>query len=184
MEFLVDLWMPILVGTVVLWFLSFLAWAILPHHFGDHRKLDDEDGLMQFVREAKIPPGNYLFPYCGSAKEQGDKEYAARYTDGPRGVLNVYAMPNMGANMAFTIVYFFVTVLTIGYITHVACPPGEAESTFMKVFRIAGTIGVLNYASSGILNRIWFKARIWTGLLDGVVYGVILGLIFGSMWPA
>jgi hypothetical protein len=124
-----------------------------------------------------------MFPYCGSGKEQADKEYVARYTEGPRGTLNVYAMPNMGVNMAATIVYFLITVLTIGYITHVAYPPGDAASDFMKVFRIAGTIGVLNYASSGILHRIWFKAKMWTGILDGVVYGVVLGLIFAFLWP-
>jgi hypothetical protein len=184
MEFLIDLWLPILIGTIVLWFLSFLAWAILPHHFGDHRKLDDEEALMEFVRQANVQPGNYLFPYCGSSKEQADKRYVERYTAGPRGVLHVYAMPNMGINMAMTIVYFLVTVLTIGYITHVACPPGDAATTFMKVFRIAGTIGVLNYASSGILHRIWFKAKMWTGILDGVVFGVVLGLVFAFMWPS
>lgn len=183
MEFLVDLWLPILVGTIVLWFLSFFAWAVSPHHFSDNRKLDDEDALMQLLEEKNVPPGNYLFPYAGNPKEQSDKEYVERYTSGPRGQLNVYAMPNMAANMGLTIVYFLVTVLTIGYITHVACPPGVEETSFMKVFRIAGTIGVLNYASSGILHRIWFKARIWTGVVDGVVYGIVLGVIYAGFWP-
>lgn len=183
MEFIGDLWLPILVGTVVLWFLSFLAWAVLPHHFGDHARLDNEDALTQFLRDAGAKPGNYMFPYCGSAKDQTTEEFVEKYTTGPRGVLNLYPMPNMALNMALSIAYFLVTVLTIGYITHVACPPGDEASTWMKVFRVAGTIGVLNYASSGVLHRIWFKAKIWTGVLDGVVYGIVLGLIFGWMWP-
>ena len=182
MEFLFDLWLPILVGTFVLWILSFVAWAVLPHHFGDRSKIDNEEGLMEYIRE--VPPGNYFFPYCGSSKEQTDKAYMERYTAGPRGTLNIYNMPNMPSNMIRTILYFFVTIFTIAYITHVACPPGDAATTFMKVFRVAGTIAVLNYASSGVLSRIWFTERMWTNIVDGIVYGITLGLIFAFFWPA
>ena len=183
MEFLIDLWLPILLGTVVLWFMSFFAWAVLPHHFGDNKKVPDEDGLMEYLKSSGLGAGNYFFPYAGSSKEQSDPEYAARYTEGPRGNLNLYDMPNMPSNMVQTILYFLVTVLTIGYVTHVACPPGAEGTDFMKVFRIAGTIGVLCYASSGFMHRIWFKARHWTFVVDGLAYGVVLGLIFGMLWP-
>ena len=183
MEFVLDLWLPILLSTVALWFLSFIAWAILPHHFGDRSRLPDEEGVMEYLRTAGVGTGNYFFPYCGSAKEQGDKSYVERYMNGPRGTLNLYEMPNMGWNMLRTILYFFVTVFTIAYITHVACPPGDAATGFGKVFRIAGTIGILNYASSGVLGRIWFTERMWTNIVDGIVYGLVLGLIFASLWP-
>ena len=183
MEFVLDLWLPILVGTVVLWFMSFFFWAMAPHHFGDKSKVEDEEGLMSFLKQANVSAGNYFFPYCGSAKEQSDKEYIQRYTNGPRGTLNVYEMPNMPSNMIRTILYFFVTVFTIAYITHVACPPVEEASDFMKVFRIAGAIAVLTYATSGVLNRVWFTERMWTHIVDGIAYGVVLGLIFAAFWP-
>ena len=91
-------------------------------------------------------------------------------------------MPVMPVNMAKTISYFLVTVATIGYITHVACPPGEEGLDFMRVFRVAGTISILTYATSNVLNRVWFKKRVWTEVLDGVIYGLVLGLIFASFW--
>jgi len=125
MEFLVTLWLPILVGTIVLFFLSFLFWAVLPHHFGDH---------------------------------------------------------DMAVNMSKTILYFAVTVSTIAYITHVACPPGSEGVDFMRVFRMSGTIGILTYATSNVLHRVWFKKRVWTEIVDGIVYGLVLGLIFASFW--
>ncbi|MEM9940940.1 MAG: hypothetical protein AAF939_05080 [Planctomycetota bacterium] len=181
MEFVADLWLAILIATVVLWFMSFIAWAILPHHFADRRKVDDEEGLMAYIREANIGPGNYFFPYVASSKQQGTPEYLEKYSNGPRGTLNVYAMPNMGKNMALTIVYFFITVFTIAYLGSVACPAG---TDFVTVFRITGTVGVLTYASSGALNRIWFVERMWTHIVDGVVYGVALGLIFAFFWPS
>ena len=89
-------------------------------------------------------------------------------------------MPSMPVNMVYTVVFFLVTSLVIGYITYVACPPG---TEFMKVFRIAGTIGILTHASSGILNGIWFKRRLITDIIDGIVFGLILGLIFAFLWP-
>lgn len=182
MEFLVTLWLPILVATVALWFLSFFSWVFLPHHFGDFKKLDSENDLMELVKQSNIAPGNYMFPCANSKQEQGSKEFQELYARGPRGTLNVYNMPHMGSNMFQTILYFFVTALTIAYITNVACPPGVDETDFTKVFRVAGTIGVLTYASSGLLHRIWFKARKWTDMLDGAAYGVVLGLIFASLW--
>ena len=179
MEFVVGLWLPILVGTIVLWFLSFFAWVLLPHHFGDFKKVEIEDELMDLIRDSNIPSGNYMFPQSGSKQEQGSKEFGERYAKGPRGTLNVYNMPNMPMNMVKTILFFFVTVFTIAYITSVACPEG---TEFMRVFRIAGTIGVLTYGSSNILHRVWFTARMLTDIVDGVVYGLVLGLIFALLW--
>ena len=49
-------------------FMRFIAWAVLPHHFGDKTKVEDEDGLMSFLRNAGISSGNYFFPYCGVRK--------------------------------------------------------------------------------------------------------------------
>jgi len=182
MDFLAVLWLPILVATVVLWILSFVAWVVSSHHFGDFKRLDAEDDIMDLLKQEQVPAGNYMFPYSGSKQEQGSKEYAERYAQGPRGTLNIYDMPNMGLNMALTILYFLVTVMTIAYITEVACPIGDASNDFMRVFRFAGTVGVLTYASSPILHRIWFKAKMWTDILDGAVYGTALGLIFALLW--
>jgi len=182
MEFLVDLWLPILIGTVVLFFLSFLFWAVLPHHFGDHGKIPNEDAFMEFLRSQNIPSGNYIFPCPDKASEQHEKANVEKYTAGPRGLLDVYDMPVMPINMAKTILYFLVTVTTIGYITHVACPPGSEGLDFMRVFRIAGTIAILTYATSNVLNRVWFKKRVWTEILDGTIYGLVLGLIFAFLW--
>ena len=112
MEFLVVLWLPILVATVVLWFLSFFAWVLMSHHFGDFKKLDSESELMDVVKRTNIPAGNYMFPYSGTNTEQNSKEYQERYVEGPRGTLNVYDVPNMGLNMGLSILYFLVTALT------------------------------------------------------------------------
>ena len=182
MEFLIDLWLPILVGSIALYICSCISWMALPHHFGDRKKLACETEVMDWVREQSIPPGNYMFPYGETHSEQGTKEFRERYEKGPTGTLNVYAPANMVVNCLKTFLYFVVTVLTIGYITHVACPPAAETTDFMRVFRIAGTIGILTYASSGVLNRIWFVSRQWTEIVDGIAYGLVLGLIMAMLY--
>lgn len=180
MEFLVDLWMPILVGAIVLQVLSTVFWMILPHHFGDKKKLDIEDEVMELVRKHNVQPDNYFFPYTNAKSEQSSKEYQAKYAAGPSGILDVYPKMNIGINMAKTFLYFLGTVTVIAYITHTACPP--AETTFMKVFQLAGAVGMLTYASSGMLSRIWFKARQLTEFIDGCAYGVVIGLVFAMLY--
>ena len=183
MEFLIQLWLPIILCAIVLFFASFAAWVILPHHFSDKKQLPNEDELMDFISKANLPAGNYMFPYAASKEEQGGKEYGEKYAAGPRGLVDIYDMPNMGSNMAQTVVFFLITSIVIAYITFVACPPAADGTDFMKVFRVAGTIGVLTHASSGILNKIWFKGRFITDLIDGIVFGLIIGLIFALLWP-
>ena len=182
MEFFIDLWLAIVAATLALHTASFISWTVFPHHFADKKKLADEDKVMELVRELNIPPGNYMFPYTTDKQTQSDKDFIAKYKAGPVGCLDVYTPMNMGKNIAFTILFFFVTSSVIAYITHVAYPPSDPETTFLKVFRFAGTVAILTYASSGILNRIWFQARKITDFIDGCVFGLILGLIFAALY--
>ena len=180
MEFLTALWLPVIIIAVILFVASFVAWVILPHHFGDWKKLDKEDEFMDAIRGFEIPAGNYMYPATHTKAEQNSDEFRDRYMKGPRGVLSTWEVPNMGANLALTFVFFLVTTLIMAYITFAALGRG---AEFMKVFQIAGAIGVLTHASSGVLNAIWFKRRIIMDVIDGIVYGIIIGLIFALMWP-
>lgn len=181
MEFLTALWLPIIIIAAVLFVASFVAWVILPHHFGDWKKLDKEQEFMDAVSGLNIPAGNYMYPGTHTKEEQNSDEFRERYMKGPRGVLSTWAPPNMGVNLGLTFVFFLVTTAIIAYITLAALGRG---AEFMKVFQIAGAIGVLTHASSGVLNAIWFRRRIIMDVVDGVVYGIIIGLIFALMWPA
>jgi len=181
MAFLLGLWLPIVVTAVVLFFASFVAWMILPHHFGDRSKLDKENEFMDHLRDLNVQPGNYLFPYAASGKEMGSQEHQKRYAKGPRGTINIYSMPNTGANLFCTLLFFLVTATIIGYVAWEALEGWDpAKVTFLKVFQIVGAVGVLTYSSAGILNGIWFKKKLVTDIVDGIVYGIITGLIFGS----
>ena len=59
-----SLWLPILVSGVALFFASWAAWMLLPHHKPEWKGLPNEDAVMDTLRSANVPPGQYMFPYC------------------------------------------------------------------------------------------------------------------------
>lgn len=181
MEFLTQLWLPIVLSGVALFFASFVAWTILPHHHKDWQQAPDEARLMEALRGMNFQPGSYMFPWCTHSKETATAEFQERYKQGPRGIITFWAMPNMGMNMFLTFLFFLATGAVTGYIAWEAMGAGVG---FMKAFQITGAIGVLTHASSGVCNAIWFPRRILTTVLDGIVFGILSGLVFGFFWPA
>jgi hypothetical protein len=65
---LASLWLPIIVSGIALFFASWAAWMLLPHHKGDWKGLPDEEGIMAALRNFNIPPGQYNFPHVCSHK--------------------------------------------------------------------------------------------------------------------
>jgi hypothetical protein len=176
-----ELWLPIVVSGVVLFFASAAAWMALPHHKGDWVGLPNEDAVMSAVRESKVSTGQYMFPYCASQEAMKSEEMKRKLQAGPLGTLTVWPGPaNMGANMLCTVVYFIIMSFGIGYLATMALMPGDG---FWQVFRFVGTAGILIFASAPILNGIWFRRKMVADILDGVVFGLITGALFAAMWP-
>jgi hypothetical protein len=175
------LWLPIIVSGVALFFASWAAWMLLPHHKPEWRGLPNEASVMDMLRNASVPPGQYTFPHAASQAECHTDEFKRRVADGPSGTLTIWNKPpNMGVNMLCTLLFFVIANFVIGYLTGIALDPGES---FMKVFRFAGTAGILTYGTANILNGIWFGRKMVADIIDGVAYGLITGLIFAALWP-
>ena len=68
MGFLVELWLPILVSSVLVFIASALAWMVSPHHKQDWKGLPNEDGFLDSLRANNTPAGQYMFPFCGDQK--------------------------------------------------------------------------------------------------------------------
>src|SRR5580704_16268348 len=103
MEFLVHLWLPILLSAVVVQFWSILSCALLQLHKHDWRPLPNEDGFAAALRPLNIPPGVYGFPYCADNKQRSDPAFEAKWNAGPVGILHSWKPnPNMGAILAGT----------------------------------------------------------------------------------
>lgn len=184
MQFLIDLWLPILASTVAIFFASFLVWAVLPHHKPDWARMPDEDTVVTAMRGKEIPPGQYMFPHCSSQKEMANEEMQAKWKQGPVGFLYVKpkGLPNMGKYMGLMVGYLLVLNLCLAYIANLALGPG---ADFMAVFRLVGAVAVVAHTAGGIPHSIWFgRTFASTGkeLLDGIGYGIVTGLVFALLW--
>ena len=179
---LLSLWLPIILSGVALFFASWAAWMLLPHHKGEWKGLPNEEGIMAALRQFNIPPGQYNFPHSASHEEMNTDEFKRRKEAGPSGFLTVWqTWPNMGMNMLCTLLFFTVANGVIGYLAGMVIAPG-ADRWF--VFRFVATAGILTYGTANILNGIWFNRKMVADIIDGVVYGLITGLIFAALWPA
>jgi hypothetical protein len=183
MQFLIELWIPIVVASVVLFFVSAFAWMVLPHHNKlDWSKLPDEDGFIGALKGSNVAPGRYMFPHVNSHQEAQQPEFQEKYKSGPVGTLTIFGKVNMGVNMLWTFVFFLVCNAMLAYLAWFALRQQESQS-FLDIWRFVGTAAILTYSCSAIPNDIWFKRPSLTNVIDGIVYGLICGLVFASLWP-
>ena len=145
MQFLTDLWLPILLSAVFVFIASSVIHMVLQLHNKDFGKLPDEDAVMNALRSAGVQPGQYMFPCPGSMKELGTPEMQAKFEQGPVGQLVVRpnGMLPMGKSLMQWFLYSLLISVFCGYLGSLALPAGENYHT---VFRVTGTVAVLGYA--------------------------------------
>lgn len=72
MEFLTQLWLPILVSAVATWIAGAVFWMALPHHKKDMKELPNQRDVIEKIRGLGLAPGNYVFP-GGRVRQGGDE---------------------------------------------------------------------------------------------------------------
>jgi hypothetical protein len=181
---IMSLLLPIVLSAFGVFFASFIAWTISPHHKPDFKKLDDEAKVLDAVRAGAPGPGQYMFPYCDDPSKMKDPEFKKHYEAGPQGWLTVWpGPPNMGRNMALSFLFNLVASLFVGYLGMLAL---DAGATFREVFRVTATAGTAVYCLGFIPAAIWFGKpgrALAMDVIDGLVYAVVTAVIFGLMWP-
>ncbi|HKX46905.1 MAG TPA: hypothetical protein VJP77_09385 [Planctomycetota bacterium] len=186
MEFLVDLWLPILVSAVLVFVASSVIHMLVQWHKQDYAPLPGEDAVADALRAAGAGPGNYMFPRCESMKQLQDPAVAARFERGPIGILTLLppGPPAMGKALGQWFAFcLFVGVFT-AYVASLALGPG---AEYLKVFQLVGATAFLGYAVSEVTESIW-KGVAWSTtakyLFDGLIYAVVTAGTFGWLWPA
>lgn len=190
MDLLLPLWLPILLSSVAVWFVSIIASMALPHNRQDWIALPNppgEDGFMDYLRKSDIKPGNYLFPDFRSSEAMKSAKVEKALNEGPVGHLSVWRTPlTMGDKLVGTFIVYLVVSILIAYLSLVAIQPVASPASFAKVFQITATAGVLAYGFSFIPSALWwgsYTRTIIANTVDGVVYGVMTGAIFAWLWP-
>ncbi|MEM7245026.1 MAG: hypothetical protein AAF533_06760 [Acidobacteriota bacterium] len=180
------LWLPILLSGIAVFFLSYLAWMVLPHHRGDYSRLPDEDGTMEALRSSGVGAGQYSFPHGDGPEAMKDPAWQEKYNTGPSGFLLVRPSgpPNIGASMGISLGYNLLISAFVAYLASRFLDPG---ASFMGVFRLCATVAFLGYSGALGWGPIW-QGKSWGStireVIDGLVYGMATGAIFAYFWPA
>ncbi len=181
---LAQLWLPVLVSAVAVFFASAVIWMALPYHKADIRPLPDEKAFDDAIAGLDIKPGLYMFPNCQDTKDMKSDAFKERFRSGPWGTITIMGKaPNFGMNLLRTFIVYLVVSVFVAYLTGLALPAG---AEYMRVFRIAGAAAVLGHCMGSLANDFFLgkPARfIVTSFIDGVIFALIVAGVFAAMWP-
>jgi hypothetical protein len=186
MTFIADLWMPILLATVLVFVASSIIHMGPFWHRGDYPALPDQDRLQDALRPFGLKPGEYMLPRPKDMKDCKTPEFTEKLKRGP--VLVMTVVPNGPMNMTKPLVQWFLYVLLVSafcaYLAHATLPAG---APYLQVFRVAGTAAFLSYAVGLWQMSVWYHRPWATSLkytLDGLIFACLTGGAFGGLWPA
>jgi hypothetical protein len=183
---LASLWLPIVLGAVLVFVASSLVHMVFKWHNKDYLKLPNEDDVRAAIRKGALAPGHYVVPHCLDGKAMATPEMQQKYQEGPIGHLFIAAngAPAMGKYLG----QWFALNLAIAFLTaYVAAHTLPAGSDAGNVLRVIWTIALLAYGAGSVTDGIW-HARPWGGvakdLLDAFIFGLMTALPFYFLWPA
>lgn len=183
---LLQLWLPIVLGTVLAWIASAVLHMVVKHHNADYQQLTNESEVTDAVRNGSPKLGLHSFPYCIDMKQMNEEGMQQRFKDGPVGFVTVLpnGLPNMGKLVGQQIVFFLIGSIFIAYCATLALAPG---ADYMAVFRFVGVVGFLAFGWGVVPFSIWF-GHLWSMtakyLLDALIYGLLVAGAFAWLWPA
>ena len=77
------LWLPILLSSVFVFLASSVIHMVTPWHNSDHKKVPNEDKVMDALRPLAIPPGDYMLPRCDSMQDMRTPQFKEKMSKGP-----------------------------------------------------------------------------------------------------
>lgn len=178
------LWLPILLGGVLVFIGSSIVWMVLPHHRSDYAGLPNEDAVREALGSPE--PGQYHVPHSGSREDHGSEEVQRKFDEGPVAMINVFpdGQPAMGKRFAQWFVYCLAVSALAAYVAAETLAPG---TEYLKVFQVTGTVSWAAYGVAYLGDAIWF-GRPWgftvKMVLDALFYGLLTAGVFGWLWPA
>jgi len=179
----IELWLPILLGAVVVFVASSILWMATPLHTPDMRPAPER--LEKAVADLGMKQGTYIFPMpADGSKNFKDPAYVERFKNGPWGVITVSGQPNFGLNLARTFGVYLVTLVFVAYVAGQALPPGAG---YFDVFRVAGAAAVLGFTFGGLPGDIFFGKPtrfVITGIIEAAILATLAAGAFAGFWPA
>jgi nucleoside recognition membrane protein YjiH len=183
---MVSLWIPVVVATVLCFLAGSVLHMLLPIHRRDWARLPDEDAVRSALRQAGAAPGNYMLPHPAGPQAMQDPAFLAKLAEGPVGIMTLRAPGPIRMGPPLTRQFFFHLVVS-GVLAYLASRTLDPGATYLAVFRVVGTAGVLGYTAAIFPSAIWYgepRGYVLGKVTDGVVWGLLTAGAFAAFWPA
>lgn len=186
MAFLTELWLPILLASVLVFVASSVFHMALPHHRTDVKKMPNEEQVTDALRAAGVGAGAYMFPMPDNPKDCHTPEMQEKMKQGPSGWITLF--PPGGFKFGQSLVQWFILTIVVSlFAAYIAWESLGASNDYLRVFQITGAAAFLVYGVGNIHDSIW-KGQPWIVTAkftaDGLVYALLTAGIFGWLWPS
>ena len=183
---LAQLWLPILLSAVFVFFASSLFNMMLKFwHMADYKGFSNEDEVRAAVRQGAPQPGMYSLPYC-TPERMRDPAMHEKFKEGP--IAHIMVRPSGPMTILPYLAQWFVFCVLISFLcallASLALTRGAEHHQVFHFFAIATVLG---HCSGSFTNAIWWghpKASAAKYIVDGIVYALITAATFSWLWPA
>ena len=181
-----QLWLPILLSAVFVFFASSILHMVLKFwHMPDYTGFSNEDEIAAAMRKGGAGAGMYMIPYC-KPETMKDPQTQEKLKQGPVGTifLRQPGMMRMGTFLGQWLAFCLLVSLVCA---HLAGSVLAAGTPYMRVFCVAGMAAFLAYGLGSVPNAIWWGHQ-WKSqvkhVVDGLIYASLTAGTFGWLWPA
>ena len=188
MDFIAQLWLPIVLSAVAVFIASSLIHMVFKWHNPDYRKLSNEDDVRAVVRAGGATPGEYVIPHCADMKDMKNPEFTKKFEEGPIAMVTLRppGPPKMGGALGMWFAYTLLISAIAAYVAQKTLMPAGPDVHFLQVCRVVGALSFLAYAGGSVQAGIWMGkpwGSVAKDLLDGAIYATLTALLFGWLWP-
>jgi len=185
MQFLLDLWLPIVVSGIGVFVVSALVWTVLPLHKKEFAAIPNEDAVMAAMRKDSLPAGRYVVPWFGEGEILKTPEGRAKLEAGP--VAYITIAPRGTTDMAPKLIQSLLSsILISAFVAYIAWHTIQPGAPYRHVFRITGMATFMAYSLGYLAESVWF-AKPWKSMaiqfFDSALYGAVAAGVFGWLWP-
>lgn len=182
---LAQLWLPVVVSAVAVFFASFMLHMVLKWHKADYKPLPNEEEVRAALRSSANAPAQYMVPYVADPKTFKDTAVAQKFIDGPLALIAIRkpGPPAMGPFLGQWFALNVLVAVIAGYLESKTVP---ASASFLAICRPVSLVTFMAYGMGSIIDSIWL-GRPWSNtvrdLIDAFIYGLITALAFAFLWP-